>query len=415
MSNSLALAAVTTTIRYVLQRALDHAPFAPDGGCTVTTKHPSKLVGTHHAAECGINVYCFQVAPNAAGNAAALPSMRSDGSLIGRPAASLDLHYLISGYGDDQALVPQRLLGVAVGALTATAIIPRKLVRDALDHSPPGGPAPLKKSDLDQAVELVKLSATTLSLEQSSQLWGLFSTPYLLSVTYLATVAEITCDLSPHTALPVLKREVSVRPAGAPRLDSVAVDEGGAAVNGAVLVLRGSRLLGPGTRIAIGPAQLDPAAGTTHDEVRTTLTADVPAGVHTVQVTHHRAAGSGGVPQTSVRAASNAVPIVVRPTVTAALTGRHIVLTVNPPLRKGQRVTVLLSRHSGGGPDTPSDLTFEMPPVKQDATMTQKLSATEVEEGTWLVRVRVDGADSLPELVGETFGEPLLAVPAPPP
>lgn len=419
MSNSLVVAAVTTTIRHVLQRALEHAPLAPDGGPTVTTRHPSKLDGTDLATECGINVYCFQVTPDAAGNAAALPTRRSDGSLIGRPFASLELHYLISCYGDDTTLEPQRLLGVAVGALTAAPIVPRALVRDAMKHYSSHGQGVdlsfLREADLAEAVELVKLSPTTLSLEESSHLWGLFDTPQLLSVTYLASVVEITSELSPRLAPPVLRREVSVRRTGAPRLDSVAVVGGAAAVTGAELVLRGGGLQGPGARIRIGPAEVSPEPGSSDTELRVTVTADVPAGVHSVQVTHQAAAVPGGSAPARVQATSNAVPLVVRPTVKAARTATSIVLTVAPPLWKGQRVTVLMSCHSGGGPDTPSDLTFDMAPVELASTTEQKLPADAVPVGTWLVRVRVDGADSLPELVGETFGAPRLVVVAPPP
>ncbi|MFZ3493221.1 DUF4255 domain-containing protein [Streptomyces sp. 5.8] len=420
MSNPLVLAAVTSTICYMLQRAVDQKRPGSVGGPNVTTSHPAKLGGTNLATHSGINVYCFHATPQTTGSVAVLPTRRSDGSLIARPAAALDLHYLISCYGDDEELEPQRLLGVVVSALTSTPIVPRGLVTAAVKHysdSGAGGGWPfLAKSDLDEAVDLVNLSPTALSLEETSNLWGLFDTPYQLSVTYLASTAVITCESPPKLAPPVLSRKVGVQSIGAPRLDSVSIaGEGAAAVTGADLVLRGSRLPGPGMRIRIGPAELSPAPGVSDTEVRAELTAEVPAGVHAVQMTHRSAPGPDDDPPSRVVASSNAVPLMVRPTVVKVLTGSPTVLTVAPPLRKGQRVTVLLSRRSGGDPDDPSDLAFDLPLVEQASQKDLALPDDALLPGIWLVRVRVDGADSLPELVGKTFGRPELVVAAPPP
>ena len=81
MSNSLAVAAVTSSLRYVLERAQDAPHAGKVGGATVTTLHPSSLTTSDLAGAAGINVFCFLATPNHAWNLNDLPTRRSDGSL----------------------------------------------------------------------------------------------------------------------------------------------------------------------------------------------------------------------------------------------------------------------------------------------------------------------------------------------
>ena len=63
----------------------------------------------------------------------------------------------------------------------------------------------------------------------------------------------------------------------------------------------------------------------------------------------------------------------------------------------------MLGRLEGGAPDDPTDLTLVLPPVgQQDAPRaTVLLPRDEIPDGRWLVRVQVDGVDSLPAIVGD--------------
>ena len=101
----------------------------------------------------------------------------------------------------------------------------------------------------------------------------------------------------------------------------------------------------------------------------------------------------------------------VRPTVTVGDVGDdEVALTVAPPLQSGQRVTVALGRLE---PGDPADVALVLPPVAEaDAPQASlALPRDEIPDGRWLVRVQVDGADSLPEIVGETYGAPDLTLP----
>jgi hypothetical protein len=417
MSNGLAIAAVTSTLRYVLDLALAAPQPGPVGGATVTTLRPDRLADadTVGDAATGINVFLYQVTANHAWNLTDLPTRRQDGSFVRRPVAALDLHYLITCYGDDASLAAQRLLGRAVLALAVTPVLTRDVVRAAMLHlGTETDTTFLTAADLADQVELVKLSPEQLSLEDQSKLWATFQTPYLLSAAYAATVVLLEAEVVPRTALPVRERAVAVSAAGAPRIAHLDTDPPGSAVAvGTPLTVVGSGLLGPLTRVRVGPVELDPGPTATPQRLAVAVTADVPAGVNAVQVVHRSRPGADGSPSRVV-AASNAVPVLVRPELTiSGPAGGAVTLEVSPPLQAGQRATVSLGRLSGGAAGDPDTLSFAIAavPAGSPPQPTVTLDAADVAAGSWLVRIAVDGAESLPELVGDTYGAPQVTLP----
>jgi hypothetical protein len=435
MSNALAIAAVTSTIRYVLERALAAPQPGPVGGAGVTTLRPDRLTGTEVADSAGINIFLFQVTPNHAGNLTDLPTRYDDGSFARRPVAALDLHYLLTGYGGDVSLDGQRLLGRAITALAVTPVLTRDVIAAASDaYSGEPDTAFLAEADLADQLELVKLSATPLPLEELSRLWSVFQqTPYQLSVVYTATVVLLEADVATRTPLPVRVRTVTVQAGGPSQLVSVTAapgpgPDGGpppVVTGGTTLVLRGSALrqagVGPVTRVRVGPVVLDPEPGGSALELQVVLTDDVPAGLHAVQVQHRSAAGGPGGPPERVVAVSNAVPVQVHPTVTVgAVTpgpGGTVTLEIAPPLFPGQRALVQLGRLDPPppppAPDVARYLVVDLAPVPRDGTPqgTVSIPRAEIPDGHWLVRVQVDGIESVPTLVGDVYGAPALVLP----
>jgi len=81
MSNHLAIATVTAT----LSRTLAAAVGTDVSAANVTTLRPDD------APERGVNVYLYQVTPDAAWRNADLPTRRDDGRLAQRPRVALDL------------------------------------------------------------------------------------------------------------------------------------------------------------------------------------------------------------------------------------------------------------------------------------------------------------------------------------
>jgi len=433
MSNALAIAAVTSTLRYILERALSAPHPGPVGGAGVTTLRPDQIASGDLAGSAGLNVFLYQVTPNHAGNLTDLPTRRDDGTFIRRPVAALDLHYLLTGYGEDASLDGQRLLGRAITALAVSPVLTRDVIGAAVDaYATDADTAFLASADLADQLELVKLSATPLPLEELSRLWSVFQqTPYQLSVVYTATVVLLEGDVTTRTALPVRVRSVTVQAAGAPRLTSVepATDPTLPAdapppviTSGTVLVLRGSglRQSGPAplTRVRVGPVVLAPEPGGSPVELRVVLTGDVPAGMHAVQVQHRSAAVPGGAPE-RVLATSTATPVQVHPELTVgAVTGGPggtVTLSVRPSLFPGQHAAVQLGRLDPPPPppDVVRDVVIDLTPVPRDGASqsTITIPRTGLPDGRWLVRIQVDGAESRPSLVGEVYGAPLLVLP----
>ena len=113
----------------------------------------------------------------------------------------------------------------------------------------------------------------------------------------------------------------------------------------------------------------------------------------------------------------NAVPVVVRPSVGVdSATATEMTLTITPPVQPRQRLSVLLARLSApveGGPD---DVTLVLSPIAAGEAPASSLTVSRegVPAGEWLVRVQVDGIESLPEASAETFDQPAVTLPAAP-
>jgi hypothetical protein len=417
MSNALAVAAVTSALRYLFDQALAGSQPGAVGDARVTTLRPADVPATDGQTtgeiHKGINVFLHQVTPNHAGSITDLPTRRSDGSLAQRPVAALDLHYLITFYGDDAELDAQRLLGRAVLALAASPVLTRDLVTTALEDyaaDPPTGF--LANADLADQLELVKLSPDPVSAEELARLWGTFGTGFRLCLTYVATVVVLEAEVPARSALPVARRAIGVEPFSRLRIEAVEPPPGEAITIGTVLSLRGSGLRGPGVAVRLGGVELTPSV-VLPEQLTVTVTEAVSPGVHAVQVVHRSPAGPGGEPA-RVIARSNSVAVLVLPEIEVdGVAADTVTLTVTPPLRQRQKTVVTLSRIDPAPPDEPTVLAFSVPPPAPDdpPAATIELDRDAIPDGTWLVRVTVDDAESRPRFVDDTYREPALVLP----
>lgn len=396
MSNALAVAAVTAVVRFVLDRALRGSQPGPVGGAEVTTLHPADIPARNAGGETykGINVFLYRVTPNHAGNLTDLPARRADGSLARRPTAALDLHYLFTFHGDDTDYDAQRLLGRAVLALAVTPVLTRDVVSLAMADE--DGPDFFAHVDLAAQTELVKFAPSVVAIEELGQLWSAFGTGYRLCLTYTATVVVLEADLTARVALPVRRPVVTAGPVSRPRI--AAVEPAGVSV-GDRLGISGSGLTGRGLAVRIGPAELAPdATGLRADLVPVVVTGAVPAGVHALQVVHRS--------PDRVLARSNAVPVLVRPAVTGGdVTGQAVTFRVEPGVFPGQRAVLTLT-----GEDAQLTFAVEAPAAGEPPAGEVVVARADIPDGTWRMRLTVDGADSLPELVGETYSGPVLVL-----
>lgn len=206
MSNHLAVAAVTASLMRYLQGAVG----ADVGNAVVTAVRPD---GPNSGApEVGVNIFLYQATPNVAWRNQDLPTRRPDGSLNQRPQIALDLHYLLTFYGDETLLEPQRILGSTVRALHTCPLLTRQEIRGAVAAN-----AFLAGADLADEIETVKFTPQPLTLEELSKLWSvLFQTTYTLSMAYDASVVLITADSQPSMVQPVLTPAIRVFPSVTP-------------------------------------------------------------------------------------------------------------------------------------------------------------------------------------------------------
>ncbi len=198
MSNYRVIAAVTATLQNLLQDAVSNI-----SGSQVRTARPERDPG-HEVRDGAINIYLYQVQPNPTWRNHELPLRRSDGTLIERPCLALDLHYLLSFYGDDSRKIPHLLLGQALAALHAEPTpspiyIPRPQPPSDIDPN-----LDLGRSGLRQESHLLIFTPLSMSHDELSKLWSIFfQVPYSLSVAYRCSVVLLEPELVPQPALPV--------------------------------------------------------------------------------------------------------------------------------------------------------------------------------------------------------------------
>src|ERR1700722_66007 len=131
---------VTAALRRILGEALVAVPAGGVQNAQATTLRPDQLSAADGDAR-GINIFLYQVTANAALAGNMLPVRRADGSLLNRPEQALDLHYLLTFSGDENALEPQRMLGAAVTALVADPVLDRQQLRDIIAAAVAADPA----------------------------------------------------------------------------------------------------------------------------------------------------------------------------------------------------------------------------------------------------------------------------------
>lgn len=410
MSNHLAIATVTATLRRLLQSVVDKD--VP--GAKVTTVRPD--ANSSNVPATGVNIFLYQVTPNPSWRNADLPTRGSGGGLVQKPRAALDLHYLVTHYGDEGKLEPQRLLGSVVRALHTRPL----LTREAITATVAEPLFALQDSNLAEEAELVKITPVPMSLEDLSKLWSVFfQTPYSLSVAYSGTVVFIEPDLEPSIPLPVRKPLVSVAPFRGPVIERVSADspEEPRILEGSMVQVVGKQLDSPQIRLLVDQEEV---AGAALQEVLNTrvsflmdpaLADTLGAGVHGVQVIHPRMLGDPPVEHPKAGTASGLVAFVLHPSIsntdatvtstrdvtagdeTTTLCTGTITMHLDPAVRKEQRVVLLLDKQGAGGPRSYSFLASAR--EQADPVDDVSFSFVDVASGTYLVRVQVDGAESL--------------------
>ncbi|MEO0867640.1 MAG: DUF4255 domain-containing protein [Cyanobacteria bacterium J06642_11] len=400
MSNHLAIATVTAT----LQKALQATVQTEVEGARITTVSPSEIgKGT---PETGVNIFMYQVITNPALHNMDATLARSRGNPVKRQAA-LDLYYMLSFYGNNNELVPQRLLGSVVRTLNDKRVISQDMIQDACTDSTFSF---LANSDLANQLQHINLLPLDLNLEDLSKTWSVFfQTPYVLSVAYKCLVVLVEGDEPFKRALPVRDaRSGGISPfPNQPKVEKIVAQAGRyePILVDSTLLIQGKHLKGDRfTQVRIGGVEVIPT-----EVKKTEIALDLStlpnyalrAGVQSLQVIHPQSLTEVDRSHGRRGAESAAAPFVLRPRVISVTVydleetdndTRNAVLHIQLNLTVGpeQTVVVALNEYTT---DSPTSYMFDIP--QRDSSNTQvSIPVQDVKPGDYLVRVLIDGAES---------------------
>jgi hypothetical protein len=397
VSNSLAISAVTATLRDLVTQGVHADPILVDA--EISTAPLDKTPKSEALPQ--VNLFLYGASPNMGWVNGDPPSGRQGED--SRPALALDLHYLVTvfGKGDDD-VVAHRLLGRTMRILHDHPVLGRDEIRNALDGN-----------DLGDQVERVRITPQPLTLDEMSKLWTSFQREYRMSTAYHVSVVLIESDRSARTPLPVLTRGeadlgVAVVPEPTPPYPALERAEPPNGQEAARLDERirfvGHHLEGASVVALLAnvrietPVSLTAEAGGTQREFRARLPAaaeSIPAGLYVATVVVAQA----GEPERR----TNDVPLAVAPellTVAPSPAPRNpagdvtLTVTCQPEVLPSQRASLLLGSR-------------EVPAESHDtSSATLTFVVRDAPPGEHWLRLRVDGVDSL--LVDRTVTPPVF-------
>jgi hypothetical protein len=211
MSSPLAIATVTATLLDLLNDGLINNDLSAVGSYKVSAMPPDRVVtGAQEPNQ--INLFLYRVSPNSGWSNVGMPSHSAAGERLSNPPLALDLHYLLTAYGQ-QDLCADVLFGYSMELLHDTRVLARGAIRKALS---PDNPVTLalnltdaqgrKAIDLADQFEQIKIAPNYLSAEELSKLWTAMQARYRPSMAYTVSVVLIQGVRPTRDALPVLRR-----------------------------------------------------------------------------------------------------------------------------------------------------------------------------------------------------------------
>jgi hypothetical protein len=394
MSDRLAIAAVTLTLRNLILQEIRQIL----GGARVTTMPPDRARDNNADVE-QINLFLYQTTPNAALRNRGTPGRTArQGEEMWLTPLALDLHYLVTAYGaDSNTANDHRLLGGAMKALHDHPLLTAADIRAALPES-----------DLDQQIEHVRITLESPSTEEMSKLWSTFQSQYRVSAAYQVAVVLIDSSRPTKAVLPVLTRGSEDRGFGAVTAAFQSISEikppdpFPAARLGDELTIRGMQLDAANVTVRFANRRLDapidrePLPNRTANEIKVRIgdAADDPIaatqwapGIYTASLV----VSPANLPAFT----SNEVPFALAPTITVRPTsvaqGDTLLVGVVPHVRSSQRDSAVLLLGDHQIPVRPARGVPPPPPTADLEFIVPGLAP-----GAYVVRLRVDGVDSLP-------------------
>lgn len=395
MSNTLAIAATTSTLRNLLLAQIPSLDTdLSDLEVTIQPLDQARKGIT----KAQLNLFLYQTVVNGAWRNLDMPRQVRPGETAFPPLA-LNLHYLITAYGRGEAdsdATSHRVLGGAMSVLHDHPVLGRGEISLSLANN-----------DLADQFERLRITPLSMGVEEISRLWTVFQTQYRVSAAYEVTVVLIDSRTPVKAAPPVLTRGEKDRGVAAitglapllteirPPLSQSAARQGeDIVIVGEQLTLDNAIVRFFSTRLA-QPVKLVPKAGESANEII----------VHLPNQAEDANAMSQWVPgfyTCDLSIKHPGVPILVSNTIAFALSPRitvtpnsaavgtvNLTVTSEPRIAATQRVLLIFGDRQiePASISTPADIT-------QPSTLT--FAVPDVLAGTYLVRLRVDGVDSIP-------------------
>lgn len=413
MSNALAIAAVTRTLRNLLNSVAtaDYSSLPSDTRPTaqieVTTLPPDR-VRLPDASRNRLNLFLYQTELNPAWRNMAIPRQVRPGE-AGQSPLPLNLFYILTAYAEsDNEMIGQVLLGTAMQLLHDHSLLSRGEIGGAL-----------ALSELDSQIERVRVTPQPVTLDELSKLWTGFQSDYRVSAIYQVAVVLIESRLPQRAPLPVLRRGGDDRgplivATPAPILQEILAffdptlpirppHGKPSAELGDMIVIRGSHFGDEPMSARLRHSRLDtpltlPLENERSDsEVRIRLpaagdpgvAAAWAAGFYTLELEVQR--------PTPPNWTSNRLPFGLAPIITglnpmsqaAGAQPFDLTLTCTPRILAAQRARLLMGERE----IVPAGITT---PADPDSDTTLVFSVEGLEPGDYVIRLRVDGVDSIP-------------------
>ncbi|HET8841626.1 MAG TPA: DUF4255 domain-containing protein [Ktedonobacteraceae bacterium] len=185
MRNVLTIAVVTAILKSLLENSLiQQAVNTGMGDVSITTLPPDRIVtGAEERPQ--LNLYLYRLTPDTGWRRAASDSVHR---APGEQELTLNLHYLLSAYGE-RDFQSEMLLGVALECLQTFASLEGERLHTTLDtlmsrKSNNVTLTTLLRSAGPARLEQLKVTPEFLNLEELSKLWGSFQARARLSITY---------------------------------------------------------------------------------------------------------------------------------------------------------------------------------------------------------------------------------------
>ncbi len=426
MSSALAIAAVTAVMKDLLDNAMiDGSIASVTTPVAVTALAPDLVEALPKGPR--LNLFMYHVSPNQGWRNVGLPSRNGAGERTANAPLALDLHYMLTAYATED-FHAEILLGYAMQLLHEVPVLTRAAINKALSPAVAAAAEDslseklrmLAESHLAAQAELVKITPEAMSTEEMSKLWAAINGHYRPTAAYRASVVLIESTFPTRAPLPVIERRLHVATFRRPVIDSV---EPQIARVGDVLKIRGRDLNADAVKVRFGEMPAGVLLARTDTEITVAVPDTLRAGVNIVTVEHPLDLGTGAGHEPHGGAASNAVAFMLAPRITKILPatappGRTLTITVEPPVARAQSVRLLLNNPVHGErsivlPARGMDAS-EVPPVEPDpiTDLAFTIPAT-VPSGDWLVRVEVDGAQSMLDRDDHThlFSGPVVSIP----